>query len=435
MELEQHPDAQFVILKNSTHCLFRRSSSSTTTTTNRLAFLSKVPDSWGPKTFLGLNTASGGSPIFAVDVPADAPNVSSSLLSSLPDNAFFDNTRTHAPLLPSPEYELILYATALSNWKRTHKFCSLDGHPLIPVQGGTVLQCTNPSCQVLSWPRHDPSIIVLVTNRSGDKALLARSPRHPPKLYTTLAGFVEAGESLERAVVREVFEETGVHVDPTSIQYWSSQPWPFPRSYMIGFHATAAVVVVENNNNEHSDDSLPPLSIDEQELVSAAWFDKSKVAAAAQVSRGAIMNDHVAQQALDQDPSLSLLIPPKGVLARSLIDAWLYKLSPWPMTVLVMVEANASFCRGSIPNCLFRERVGEYISKLFLHIHMLNSKQLVNHIGPKVMQMYRKMFRTSVSFVVSRDLKTTVNCLQKLCNLRTTPEQGTLGLSIPVRDM
>ena len=102
-----------------------------------------------------------------------------------------------------------------------------------------------------------------------------------------------------------------------------------------------------------------------------------------------------------------------------------------------MVEANASFCRGGIPNCLFRERLGEYISKLFLHIHMLNSNQHVNHIGPKVMQMHRKMFRTSVSFVVSRDLKTTVNCLQKLCNLRTTPqkEQGTLGLTIPVRDM
>ena len=145
------------------------------------------------------------------------------------------------------------------------------------------------------------------------------------QLYTTLAGFVEAGELLEQAVICEVFEEMGVHVDPTSIQYWSSQPWPFPRSYMIGFHATAAAVVVENNNNEHSDDSLPPLSIDEQELVSAAWFDKSKVAAAAQVSRGAIMNDHVAQQALDQDPSLSLLIPPKGVLARALIDAWPYK--------------------------------------------------------------------------------------------------------------
>ena len=164
------------------------------------------------------------------------------------------------------------------------------------------------ACQNMSWPRQDPSMIVLVTNRSGDKALLARSPRHPPMLHAALAGFVEAGETFERAVEREVFEETGVVVDPDSISYVSSQPWPFPRSCMIGFLATA-------------DDSLP-LTLEEDEIVSAGWFDRNQVMAAAQVP-GAVMNKDVAAAALSKNPSLELLIPPKGVLARVLIDSWL----------------------------------------------------------------------------------------------------------------
>ncbi|KAL3904409.1 MAG: hypothetical protein SGARI_004936 [Bacillariaceae sp.] len=158
------------------------------------------------------------------------------------------------------------------------------------------------------WPRQDPSIIVLVTNRNGDKALMARSPRHGPKLHTALAGFVEAGETFEQAVMRETFEETGIRVDPDSIQYLKSQPWPFPRSTMIAFRATA------------SEDQ--EIVIDPEEIVSADWFDKAKVAEAATIP-GATMEREVAAKALKENPSLDVLIPPQGVVARALIDDWL----------------------------------------------------------------------------------------------------------------
>lgn len=292
--MQQSQDAKFVVLRNSQECLISADSN--------LVLLSKhdLPPNVSEESFLGLETACQ-TPVFAVDV-----NETTGI--QLPPNATFANTRTHAPLLKPYDYELVLYATALSNWKRTHKHCSICGHPLQLVQGGTCLQCTLPTCANLSWPRQDPSIIVLVINATGDKALLARSPRHPPRMHTALAGFVEAGETLEQALVREVYEETGAHVHEDFITYISSQPWPFPRSSMNGFLAQA----------DHS----RPLKIDPNELVSASWFDKGQVQEAALVP-GAVMNAQVAEQALTANPYLQVLIPPKGVLARALIDEWL----------------------------------------------------------------------------------------------------------------
>lgn len=317
-EMERSDEARFLIIRDSQECLFQSDSSSTD---NKLALLSRsdlshdgiaAPSSSqeSSTSFLGLDPTTQ-APIFAVDVSSKDGSSKFQLLESSSDqnNITFDNIRTHAPLLQPYDYELVLYATALSNWKRTHKCCSICGQPLEPVQGGTCLQCTSSTCGNLSWPRQDPSIIVLVTNPTRDKALLARSPRHPPKVHTALAGFVEAGETFEQAVLREVQEETGAKVDYDSISYLSSQPWPFPRSCMIGFLAQV------------HDDTLP-LTIDPSELVSASWFDKDQVHAAAQIS-GAVMNTQIAEQALIGNPSLDLLIPPKGVLARSLIDQWL----------------------------------------------------------------------------------------------------------------
>lgn len=292
-EMEKSEDARFVVLKNSKECIF---SSDTD-----LALLSKseLPSTGiSESTFLGLDPTTR-SPVFAVDVDESF---------ELPQGISFGNTRTHAPFLKEYDYELVFYATALSNWKRTHKYCSICGQPLRPVQGGTCLECTSPTCGTHTWPRQDPSMIVLVTNPTGDKALLARSPRHPTRMHSCLAGFVEAGETFEQTVLREVHEEVGAKVHYDSITYLASQPWPFPRSCMIGFLAQA-------------DDSLP-LNIDPNEILSASWFDKEQVQAAAQVT-GASMNPQVAQEALEENPSLQLLIPPKGVLARTLIDAWL----------------------------------------------------------------------------------------------------------------
>jgi NAD+ diphosphatase len=303
--LEQHSAAKCVILLESRECLMKSFDHGTRNDIVLLP-LDKLPDAL-PRTFLGVDPYK--NPIFAMDLSQGQWNeiYTAVAASDLLDGVAFETTRTHAPLLPSHENELALYATALSQWKRTHKYCSICGNPLEAIQGGTCLKCT--SCGSQSWPRQDPSIIVLVTNRSGTKALLARSPRHGPKLHTALAGFVEAGETFEQAVMRETFEETGIRVDPDSISYLSSQPWPFPRSCMIAFRAIA-------------DDENQEISIDPHEIVSANWFDKGMVGRAASV-KGAVMNEAVTKKALESDPSLDVLIPPKGVVARALIDDWL----------------------------------------------------------------------------------------------------------------
>ena len=287
-ELEKRKDAKYVVLRNAVECIFTESHS--------LGFLTdeQIHGDY-EKSFLGLEP--DGTPVFQIDVGDDF---------EVPAGFSFANTRAFAPLLPPLEYEVVLYSTALAQWKKTHKHCSVCGAPTVLTQGGSCLKCT--SCNSMSWPRQDPSIIVLVTNRDGNKALLARSPRHPQKVNTALAGFVEAGETLEMAVHREVLEETGINIDSKSVTYLASQPWPFPRSFMLAFRAEA--------------DDSQPLNIDKNELVSAQWFEKSKVALAATVP-GAVMKDEVAKEALRKNPTLELLIPPQGVVARTLIDNWL----------------------------------------------------------------------------------------------------------------
>lgn len=295
-QLEAREDSKLVVIRNSSDSLFSADT--------QLALIRNSEQLQGlPKTFLGLETDSG-IPIFGIEVSEESEHLLD--LEGENSGCYFDNTRTHAPLLSTEDYELALYATALSQWKRTHPFCNICGSETDLIQGGTAMKCSG--CGALSWPRQDPSIIVLITNRNGDKTLLARSPRHPDKVHAPLAGFVEAGETFELAVMREAFEETGVRVDPDSIEYLKSQPWPFPRSSMIGFRATA--------------DETQPLNIDTNELVSAFWFPKDSVVAASKIP-GAVMHHDVAEQAVKENPSLDVLIPPKGVVARFLIDDWL----------------------------------------------------------------------------------------------------------------
>src|SRR6266699_2361599 len=141
-----------------------------------------------------------------------------------------------APLVRTEESGLLAYARALSIWRARHRHCGVCGAPTIATRAGHILSCTNTACAQELFPRLDPAIIVLVSD--GERALLGRQPSWPPRRYSTIAGFVEPGESLEDAVIREVAEETGVAV--TGVRYDWSQPWPFPSSLMIGFRARAA---------------------------------------------------------------------------------------------------------------------------------------------------------------------------------------------------
>jgi len=190
----------------------------------------------------------------------------------------FAELRPLAANLPADEAALLAYARGLAVWRTNHRHCGLCGAPAVATRAGHAQRCTQ--CGHESFPRIDPAIIVLV--RHGERALLGRQPSWPPRRYSTIAGFVEPGESLEDAVRREVREETGVTVH--AVQYHSSQPWPFPSSLMLGFMAEG--------------DGAPPHTQDE-ELEDARWFTREQVR------------------------SGEILLPPPEAISRRLIEAWL----------------------------------------------------------------------------------------------------------------
>jgi NAD+ diphosphatase len=153
--------------------------------------------------------------------------------------------------LDEPTLRLALRAVQILDWDRGNQFCPRCGGGVEVVGGEHATRCA--PCGTSAYPRLSPAVIVLVER--GDEVLLARSARLGLPMYTTLAGFVEAGETLEDAAHREIFEEAGIQV--RDLRYFGSQPWPFPDSLMIGFHAT------------HAAGELRP---DPSELVDAGWF-------------------------------------------------------------------------------------------------------------------------------------------------------------------
>lgn len=156
------------------------------------------------------------------------------VLVNHPEAKFVDLRRASVDM-DAKHAGVLAYAKALHYWQHRHGFCGACGQPNRLFSSGHKLVCSNEECGRQSFPRIDPAIIVLVTE--GDACLLGRNGNWPPKHFSTLAGFVEPGESLEDAVVREVFEEARIRLK--QIRYVSSQPWPFPASSMCGFYAEA----------------------------------------------------------------------------------------------------------------------------------------------------------------------------------------------------
>src|SRR5687768_9327967 len=142
--------------------------------------------------------------VFAAAITGETP-------PELASGTELHDLRMIAGELPAEEAGLLAYARAMVHWREHHQYCGRCGSRTIALQGGHVMQCADPSCARQQFPRLDPAVIVLVTD--GERALLGRQPAWPPGRYSTVAGFVEPGESLEDAVAREVREETGVTVD------------------------------------------------------------------------------------------------------------------------------------------------------------------------------------------------------------------------------
>lgn len=235
-----------------------------------------IPDPFDSCIFLGMKDKRN---YFAIDIPPGDTNDPDGFLGV----GCFQDLRKVGALIDNQNGELLVYAKGIIYWNQTHLFCAKCGSSTKSKESGHMRICTKETCQQPHFPRTDPAIIVLVTN--GKTCLLAHQPIWKPGRYSSIAGFVEPGESLEHAVVREVFEETGVHVNQVS--YHSSQPWPFPCSIMLGFVAMA-------NSSE--------IQTDGREIEDAKWFSRSDVYRA--IKEG------------------TLFLPPKISISYNLIENW-----------------------------------------------------------------------------------------------------------------
>jgi NAD+ diphosphatase len=222
--------------------------------------------------FLGLQDRR---PVFALDISThDEPAV----LVGVADAEFTD-LRAVAGTLPNPDASMLAHARGLMHWRTRQRFCGICGGACEPRSAGNAMACTN--CKAQHFPRTDPAVIMLVHDQ--DRALLGHSTRFPNStMYSTLAGFVEPGESLEEAVAREVFEEAGVRC--ADVQYHSSQPWPFPSSIMLGFYARALTTEI---------------TIDPAEIADARWFSRDEMRNCSELGFSLPRADSIARRLIE----------------------------------------------------------------------------------------------------------------------------------------
>ncbi|KAI9097284.1 NUDIX hydrolase domain-like protein [Phlyctochytrium arcticum] len=252
---------------------------------------------------------------------------------------------------------LIAQARALLDWNARNQFCPACGRLTVGLEAGYKRACPRiqpdqslensdsagvaagtggvevtkqPACLSHSgvhnfqYPRTDPVVIVAVMHPTdSDKILLGRQKRLPPGMYTCVAGFMEAGETLEEACAREIHEETGVRVQPSSVIYHSSQPWPFPNSIMIGCIATAQL---------HPDGTVdqPDVASADGELEDARWISRSDMQGAVDAhskpsGNGNVNSNGQWEAGKTGEPSKSYRIPPPYAIAHHLIKAWVAK--------------------------------------------------------------------------------------------------------------
>jgi NAD+ diphosphatase len=229
---------------------------------------------------------------FAVQLPADRE-------PDLREHGEFHDLRAVGGLMDRHEAGLLGYARAMLLWRNKHRFCGHCGAANQSIDAGHVLKCSNASCGLSHFPRLDPAIIVLVTD--GERVLMGRQAAWPVGRYSTLAGYVEWAESIEEAVAREVYEEAGVVVG--SVEYHSSQPWPFPSSLMLGFIATAATTEIQLNDHELED---------------ARWFSREQLAGG------------------------EMLFPPGQSISFRLLEDWYNLDAPRPLREELAARTQAS---------------------------------------------------------------------------------------------
>ena len=233
--------------------------------------------------------------IFAVNLPTDLNESTAQLRAAASFTSLLGE-------LDPDSAALLAHAKGIIEWRQRHLYCGLCGNVNYVVDAGNTLECSASDCRNRCFPRLDPAIIVLA--QKNDRCLLGRQTNWPTGRFSTLAGFVEPGEALEDAVSREIFEETSVRIE--SCEYLGSQPWPFPSSLMIGFHAFAL---------------SEEIRLIDGELAEARWFSRNDIAAGC------------------------VKLPPPTSIAYRLIEAW-FDQAPGHRLADLDVSSQFSSSRG-----------------------------------------------------------------------------------------
>ena len=246
----------------------------------------------------------GANDYVAIDIPTDetllplplqqGKGVKGTMLRNFSEN-----------LVEDEEAALLAYARGMCVWHRNTQFCSKCGSQTRTNRYGASRKCTNDACKSSSYPRIEPASIQLILDRTLSHALLGRKKEWPKGRYSCLAGFTEIGETLEQTVLRETMEEAGVAVDPSSLTFVASQPWPFPGSLMIGYRGTCMA------------QGLPPVPFDNVEMDDVRWFSKVEIREALE------RKGSTALEGWKPDAQEALLhFPGKSSLARVMLTQW-----------------------------------------------------------------------------------------------------------------
>lgn len=235
-----------------------------------------------PRLFLGEDKS--GAPVFALDLPAKF-DVASSLIAGAGE---FLDFRQASARMPDMDANCASTARSLFLWHQSHRYCAKCGGQNGIVEAGWKAQCAE--CGAEHFPRTDPVAIMLAVR--GERALIGRQKFWPAGFMSCLAGFCEPGETIEQAAARELFEEAGIHCDPSRAEYVACQPWPFPSSLMMGF-------ILPADSEE--------IVIDSKELESARWVTREEM-------RDILNGTHT-----------ELFCPPPTAIAHHIMKVWAFR--------------------------------------------------------------------------------------------------------------
>jgi NAD+ diphosphatase len=228
-------------------------------------------------------------------VAADISTLDETEVSARAGENVFEDLRRVGALMAGDQGALLAYARGMVHWHQRHRFCGVCGEPTESRDGGHVRICSNEDDAHMHFPRTDPAVIMLIAHDDpegrGPACLLGRQKKWVDGMFSTLAGFVEPGETLEEAVAREVFEESAIRI--TDVLYQASQPWPFPSSLMLGFRGQAITTDIK---------------VDDRELEDARWFTPDDLRGFAEWGNA---------------PPGQNRMPRKDSISRRLIDDWM----------------------------------------------------------------------------------------------------------------